>query len=99
MRLGIILFAVVLNLQAQTSVSAVPAPPSNPDATLPAQKVGPNDLLWLSVADCPELTRNFRVSSSGTLMLPLVHEPLNVAGKYPSEIEAEISEALTKIRF
>ena len=98
MRLGIILFAVVFNLQAQTSVSVV-APPSNPDATLPAQKVGPNDLLWLSVADCPELTRNFRVSSSGTLTLPLLHEPLNVAGKYPSEIEAEISKALGKIRF
>jgi polysaccharide biosynthesis/export protein len=96
MRLGIILFAVVLNLEAQASLSVVPPPPSNPDATLPAQKVGPNDLLWLSVADCPELTRNFRVSSNGTLTLPLMHEPFKVAGKYPSDIEAEISEALTK---
>jgi polysaccharide biosynthesis/export protein len=96
MRLGLIVFAVVSGLQGQTSFSVMPPPSSSPDATLPAQKVGPNDLLWLSVADCPELTRNFRVSSNGTLALPMLHERLNVVGKYPSEIETQISEALIK---
>lgn len=96
MRLGVLLFLLSVGLRAQTSFSATPPPPSSPDATLPAQKIGPNDLLWLSVADCPELTRNFRVSSSGTLALPLLHERINVAGKYPSEIETQITDALVK---
>lgn len=96
MRLGAILLLAIVGLQAQTSSPTTPAPPSSPDATLPAQKIGPNDLLWVSVADCPELTRNFRVSSNGTLALPLLHERINVAGKYPSEIETEITDALVK---
>jgi len=97
MRLGAIFFLLfTLGLQAQTSSNAIPQPPQSPDATLPEQRVGPNDLLWVSVADCPEMTRNFRVSSSGTLALPLMHEQLRVAGKYPSEIETDITEALVK---
>lgn len=96
MRLALILFSFALGLQAQEAAAVMPAAPSNPDATLPAQKVGPDDLLWISVADCPELTRNFRVSSSGTLGLPLLKERLQVAGKYPAEIEAQITDALVK---
>ncbi len=93
---GIILFLLGVAFQAQTPLPATQPPPSSPDATLPAQKIGPNDLLWVSVADCPDLTRNFRVSANGTLALPLLRERLNVAGKYPSEIETEITEALVK---
>ena len=96
MRLALIALLFASGVPAQTSLSVMPVPPSTPDATLPAQKVGPNDLLSISVEDCPELTRNFRVSSSGTLALPLLHERLHVAGKYPSEIETEISDALIK---
>lgn len=96
MRLGVFLCLIAAGVQAQTSFSSMPQPPSSPDATLPAQKIGPNDLLWVSVADCPELTRNFRVSSSGMLALPLLHERLNVAGKYPPDIESEIADALIK---
>ncbi len=99
MRLALLvfcLFSLSLGLQAQEPMAAMPVAPSNPDATLPAQRVGPNDLLWISVADCPELTRNFRVSSSGTLGLPLLKERLNVAGKYPSEIETELTDALVR---
>lgn len=97
MRLAVILFfSFVLGIQAQMTTSIVAAPSANPDATLPAQKVGPDDLLWISVADCPELTRNFRVSSNGTLNLPLLKQRLNVAGKYPSDIETELTDALVK---
>ncbi len=96
MRLAVILFSFALGLGAQTAGLVVPSAPSNPDATLPAQKIGPNDLLWVSVADCPELTRNFRVSSTGTLALPLLKKRLDVAGKFPSEIETEITDALVK---
>jgi polysaccharide biosynthesis/export protein len=64
--------------------------------SLPEQKVGPGDLISLAVANCPELTRNFRVSHDGTLALPFLKERIGAAGKDPSEIESEISDALTK---
>ncbi len=96
MHSGIILVLLGVAFQAQTPLPVTQPAPSSPDATLPAQKIGPNDLLWVSVADCPDLTRNFRVSSTGTLALPLLRERLNVAGKYPSEIETQITDALVK---
>ncbi len=89
-----ILLCVATLAQGQTASRGVVAPPSSPDATLPAQKIGPNDLLWISVADCPELTRNFRVSSDGKLALPLLKQRIPVAGKLPVEIESEITDAL-----
>lgn len=96
MRFAVIVLSLALGLEAQSPTAAIPAPPSSPDATLPAQRVGPNDLLWISVADCPELTRNFRVSSSGMLTLPLVKEKIDVNGKFPSDIENEITDVLVK---
>jgi polysaccharide export outer membrane protein len=85
---------LVLGIQAQVQMPSVPPGPTSPDVNLPAQKVGPNDLLSVSVADCPELTRNFRVASDGTLLLPLLAARINVAGKYPAEIETLITQAL-----
>ena len=96
MRLAVIFISFAFALQAQTATPAMPAASLNPDATLPAQAIGPNDLLWISVEDCPELTRNFRVSSTGMLALPLLHEKIQVTGKYPAEIENAITEALVK---
>ncbi len=71
-------------------------PDTDPQANLPAQKVGTGDLLSVSVADCPELTRNFRITNEGTLQLPLLKEKIQATGKYPGEIEDEISQALVK---
>ncbi|MBV8865987.1 MAG: polysaccharide biosynthesis/export family protein [Acidobacteriaceae bacterium] len=65
-------------------------------ADLPTQRVGPDDLLSVSVADCPELTRNFRVLGDGTLALPLLKERIPANNKLPSELEVEISDALVK---
>jgi polysaccharide biosynthesis/export protein len=61
---------------------------------LPTQRVGPDDLLTVSVADCPELTRNFRVSGDGALILPLLKERIPVSNRLPGEIEVQIAEAL-----
>ena len=96
MRLAVIFISFTLGLQAQIPRAMSPAPSLNPDATLPAQPIGSNDLLWVSVADCPELTRNFRVSSKGMLALPLLRERISVAGKYPSDVETAIADALVK---
>ncbi len=83
-----------LGMQAQVGTPSVPPGPVSPDVNLPAQKIGPNDLLSVSVADCPELTRNFRVSADGTLLLPLLAQRIYVAGRYPSDIENLITAAL-----
>ena len=96
MRIAAFLFMISLCLRAQVPTSVTPSAPLNPDATLPAQKVGPNDLLWISVADCPELTRNFRVSSDGSLRLPLLKQRILAAGKFPSDLEGEIADLLIK---
>jgi polysaccharide biosynthesis/export protein len=94
MRWALIAFSLAMGLFAQIPTAVIQPPPSNPDSNLPAQRIGPNDLLWISVADCPELSRNFRVSANGMLALPLLNKRINVAGKYPPEIETEITEAL-----
>lgn len=88
----VIIFGVAVQVHAQ--IPSVPPGSSNPEVNLPVQKIGPNDLLSISVADCPELTRNFRVAADGTLLLPLLTNRINVAGKYPSEIETLIAQAL-----
>ncbi len=87
-----LLFAAALGAQTPNPRMASPAPSA--EFNLPSQKVGPDDLLSVSVADCPELSRNFRVGADGTVPLPLLKERLKVAGKYPTEIEDEIAEAL-----
>jgi polysaccharide export outer membrane protein len=66
------------------------------EAILPSQKIGPGDLLSVTVADCPEMSHNFRVSSDGLLALPSLQEKIRAAGKEPDEVEGEISEALVR---
>ena len=64
--------------------------------SLPVQKIGPDDLLGLTVYDSAELTRNIRVSQDGSLRLPLLRQRIQVAGLWPAEVETVIAEALKK---
>ena len=43
---------------------------------------------------CPELSRSFRISSDGTLALPLLRGRIAVAGLQPSQVERKIADAL-----
>lgn len=61
---------------------------------LPGQKIGPNDLVAVSVYDSPELTRTARISSEGFLRLPMLKEPLKATGLLPSELETVVADAL-----
>ena len=63
---------------------------------LPVQKVGLDDLLGVSVYDAPELTRTVRVSSDGTVRLPMMKERIQVAGLFPAEVETAIAAELTR---
>jgi polysaccharide biosynthesis/export protein len=61
---------------------------------LPAQKLGLDDLLAVSVYDAPELTRTVRVEADGTIHLPLLAEGVVAVGLLPRELEAGLAAAL-----
>jgi protein involved in polysaccharide export with SLBB domain len=57
------------------------AQPEPASANLPAQAIGPMDLLAISVYGAPELTRSVRVSDDGLIGLPMLHQRIDVAGR------------------
>jgi polysaccharide biosynthesis/export protein len=56
--------------------------------------IGNSDLLDITVFDVPELTREVRVSQSGTISIPLVPTRLHVAGLTESQAEQMIADVL-----
>lgn len=58
------------------------------------EPVGAGDLLYVSVSGAPELSRSYRVSAEGRLLLPLLKESIPVAGLIPTSISKVISEEL-----
>ena len=63
---------------------------------LPAESIGPDDLLEIMVPYCPELSRTFRVGSDGSLALPLLKHPIAVSGMLPVEVGEQVKEALQR---
>jgi polysaccharide export outer membrane protein len=63
-------------------------------ANLPAQKIGPNDLIAISVYDSPELTLTVRVGQGGTIRLPMLKRRIKAEGLLPAALETAIAEAL-----
>ena len=63
-------------------------------ANLPAQAVGPNDLIAVSVYDAPELSRTIRVGADGYLRLPMLKQRVKADGLFPEELETAITAAL-----
>src|SRR5580692_7021890 len=61
---------------------------------LPMQTIGANDLIAISVYDSPELTRAVRVSAAGLISIPMLREKIRAEGLMPSDLEADIVEAL-----
>jgi polysaccharide export outer membrane protein len=68
---------------------------SNLPVNLPAQKIGPNDLISVSVYDAPEFTRAVRVDADGLIRFPMLKAKINAEGALPSELETVIARALT----
>jgi polysaccharide export outer membrane protein len=63
-------------------------------ANLPAQRIGPNDLIAISVYDSPELTLTVRVGQGGTIRLPMLKRRIKAEGLLPAALETAIAEAL-----
>lgn len=63
---------------------------------LPAQPVGPNDLIAVSVYDAPELSRTIRVGADGFFRLPMLKQHIKAEGLFPNDLETAIADALRK---
>ena len=61
---------------------------------LPAQRLGIDDLVAVSVYDAPELTRSVRVEQDGAIWLPLLKGGVKAASLFPRDLETSIAEAL-----
>jgi polysaccharide export outer membrane protein len=56
--------------------------------------IGPGDLVNVQVFDVPEMSRELRVSQTGTIGMPLVPVRLHVAGLTETQTERKITEVL-----
>jgi polysaccharide export outer membrane protein len=52
----------------------------------------PNDLLFIQVFDVEQMSREYRVSATGTLDFPLLAEPVRVEGLTPQQLAEVISQ-------
>jgi polysaccharide biosynthesis/export protein len=87
-----LLFVLLLASALAQTVATAPPLPSN----LPSQKIGPNDLLSVSVYGAPELTRTVRVSPEGVIRIPMLKSGIAADGKFPGELESVIASALSR---
>jgi len=56
--------------------------------------IGAGDVIRVDVFDVPELSRDVRVSSSGNISLPLVHDRIRATGLTPFQLEQTLQEKL-----
>ncbi len=88
----IIFAAAALAQQLQQSNRAATIPEQG--ANLPAQAVGPNDLIAVSVYDAPELSRTIRIGTDGMIRLPMLKQLIKAEGLFPADLETAIAQAL-----
>lgn len=87
----------VSQLSEKENISALANGVSN-GSSLPEETVGPNDLLSVTVYDAPELSRPVRVDAAGAIRLPMVKQPVHVAGLDPAQVANAITNALVADR-
>jgi len=87
---------LMLAVLSQAAAQSIPQSPPDSGPNLPAQPIGSNDLLSISVYGSPELTRTVRVSAEGLIRLPMLKRKIEARGLMPSELENKIAGALTE---
>jgi polysaccharide export outer membrane protein len=87
-----------LSASAQTPAAANPVPVSQSAVSSGAQKLGPDDLVEVSVYNVPELTTKARVNESGNLYMPLVGY-VPVGGLTLDQAQTLIEKRLSDGRF
>ncbi len=88
---ALFLLAAMMPLAAQLRLSQMEEVGKD---NLPAQKLGIDDLVAVSVYDAPELTRSVRVEPDGAIHLPLLEDGIKAAGLFPRELESSVAAAL-----
>jgi polysaccharide export outer membrane protein len=81
---------------SQTPTPALSATPAADADFLPftAYRLGPEDLLVVTVLDAPEFSRSVRVNAEGVIRLPLVRQSIAASGKTTAELEQTIARVL-----
>lgn len=100
---AVLALCVVLNAQSVAPGPGVPTPQTTEPArltpnTLPGPSsdsiISPDDVLDISIMDVPELSRQYRVSPAGTVLLPLLDAPLTAAGLKVTDFAGEVAKEL-----
>lgn len=90
---------ILLGAGASTFASAVlpvaPAWSQEGPSFAKEYKIGPKDLLEITVFELPELNQTVRVTEDGTITLPLLG-PVKIDGLTKEQLEAKIAELLQK---
>ena len=76
-----------------TQSASVQAAGFSSGATGGSYRIGPFDVLDITVFQVPELTKSVQVGDNGLINLPLVGE-VNVGGKTPNEVERDLTARL-----
>ena len=92
LRIVLGVLAVAALTDAQTPDRLIVSPEVG--ANLPAQPIGPNDLIGVFVYGAPELSRTIRVGSDGLIRVPMLKRRIRAEGLQPAELEAAIMDAL-----
>ena len=93
--IGLFLVPFVQAQQPDPSTSSAPIQQSY-YSNLPTQPIGPNDLIGISVYGSPELSSPVRVDGNGMIRLPMLQNPIQASGLYPSQLDTAIADALKK---
>ncbi len=102
MTVGVLLFQASALRAQEVTVAGTPQQTnerikelaSNSKAAVHDYVIGNGDLLSITVFDVPELTRDVRVSQTGTISVPLVPVRLEVNGLSEIQAEQKIAEVL-----
>lgn len=89
----ILLFTLCVPLM-QPQGRGTPPPSAEAVANLPAQKIGPRDLIMIQVYGSPELSRSVRVGTDGMIRLPMLKQRIKTEGIMPNDLETLIATAL-----
>jgi polysaccharide biosynthesis/export protein len=60
--------------------------------------ISSNDVLFIQVFDVDQMTREYRVSATGTVDFPLIAQPISVAGLTPQQAAQAISQKCVEAR-
>jgi polysaccharide export outer membrane protein len=94
---AVLALGVSVNSQDNPTLGAAPnstparGPEINPDYT-----IGPDDILDVYIVDVPELSRSYRVTSRGTVILPLLSTPIPAAGSTLPQFSQSLAAELQR---